>query len=177
MTTLAVLTSTLEDLCDEIENQEEIPQQLLERFVDASLQHSKKVGAYIGALQSLKKNAAYYSERAEIMTRRAKTCERLEAAIKDRLMAHIKTSPDLPWKSEEGDKLALRDNPEKLVVDVKLDRRHLNNLLWDHTKIPTEFLIVSTFYTLNTEAVKLTLKAGTSLEWARLERGQHLRVY
>lgn len=178
MTSLATITQVLDQICDEIDAVSgEFPQDLLERFTTAQMAHAEKVGAYVAVIETLKKNASYYEERAKLLARRARTAVKLEAAIKERLMFQIEHFPDLPWRSSEGDKIGVRNNPEGLKVDVPMDHRHINNIIPMETMIPVEFVTVATLYTLNTEAVRQFLKMGGTLSWARLERGKHVRIY
>jgi hypothetical protein len=178
MTTLAVLTNKLETLCDKIDNAEELPEDLLAEFADAKLAHEEKVAAYVAVLDNLKRNAAYYSERAELLTRRAKACERLEQSIKERLVFQIDTHPDLPWKSADNDKLKVQQNNKSLSVDFLLDRKTVSNILPHTTEVPPRFVTVYELKSLNTQALTDALKAGETFGWARLEsKGKHLRIY
>lgn len=177
MTSLATLTYKLENLCERIDNGDDIPEDLLAEFASAQMEHEQKVSAYVSVIDVMKRNAAYYSARAEILNRRAKTCERVEKAIKDRLVYQIDSNPDLPWKSLEGDKLRAQKNNESLTIDVPLDKRYISNVLTDISDVELEFVTVSKFYCVNTEAVKNYLKTGKTLNWARLEsKGKHLRI-
>lgn len=180
MTTLAVLTNQLEQLCDEIDAaQDAIPEDLLDRFADAKAAVEVKCSAYIGALRALQHNAAFYSERAELLKRRAKTCERVEKAIKDRLLWQLSTYPDVPYKSAEGDRIALRDNPESLELKILTSTRQFNKVIEsiDADKVPPEFTDLVTVRCLNTDKLKAALKNGLKLEWAELKRGRHVRIY
>lgn len=183
MSTLATLTSTIENLCAEIDDVMDgvIPEDLLERFADAQLAHAEKVSAYVGAVKALQYNAAYYSDRAELLKRRAKTCERVEKAIKDRLTYQIQMHPDMPWRNKEGDKIALRKSPESLVCDIKTYSRSFSNVIDSVVELGysdmLEFVDVVQVATLNKDKVKNYLKAGNSLPWARLENNHvHIRI-
>lgn len=180
MSTLAVLTNQLEQLCDEIDAaQDVIPEDLLDRFADAKAAVEVKCSAYIGALRTLQHNAAFYSERADLLKRRAKTCERIEKAIKDRLLWQLSTFPDVPYKSVEGDRIALRDNPESLELKILTSSRSFNKVIdaVDADKVPAEFLDLVTVTCLNTDKLKAALKEGLKLDWAALRRGKHVRIY
>lgn len=175
MTTLATLTQSIENLCYEIEDVGDgaIPDDLLERFTSAQMAHADKVSAYVGAVKSLQYNAAYYSDRAELLKRRAKTCERIEKAIKDRLMYQIQANPNLSFKSAEGDKIALRKSPESLVCDIPTASRTFSNVIdsivdLDHEDV-LRFVDVLQVTVLNKEKVKQVLKDGRELSWARLK--------
>ena len=176
MTTLSTLTASLELLCDQLDTDDEIPQDLLDRFVDAKLEHSKKVGAYISVIETLKHTEEFYKKKAEYFQKRAKSYERLEKGIKERLLYAVKTHPSLPWNSDDGRRLSLRDNPESLKLNFALDKRSLSNILTTIDDIPFEFVDVSSFHQLNVERVKAYLKAGNTLSWATLDRGKHLRI-
>lgn len=175
MTTLATLTQAIENLCYEIEDVGDgaIPDDLLERFTSAQMAHADKVSAYVGAVKSLQYNAAYYSDRAELLKRRAKTCERIEKEIKERLVYQIQTHPDLPFKSAEGDKIALRKSHESLVCDIKTYSRSFSNVLDNIVELSyddvLQFTDVVQVLCLNKEKVKEHLKSGYELKWARLK--------
>lgn len=179
MTTLAVLTNQLEQICDEIDlSQDVIPEDLLDRFADAKAAVEVKCSAYIGALRTLQHNAAFYSERAELLKRRAKTCERVEKAIKDRLLWQLTTYPDIPYKSAEGDRITVRDNPESLDLKILTSSRQFNKVIEsiDADKVPPEFVDLVTVRCLNTDRLKAALKDGLKLDWAELRRGKHVRI-
>lgn len=183
MSTLATLTQTIENLCHEIDDvmDGQIPDDLLERFTNAQMAHADKVSAYVGAVKSLQFSQAYYSDRAELLKRRAKTCERIEKSIKDRLVYQIQTHPDLPWRNKEGDKIALRKSPESLVCDIPTFSRTFSNIIdgvvdLSHYEL-MQFVDVLQVTVLNKEKVKQELKAGRQLSWARLKDDQvHIRI-
>jgi Siphovirus Gp157 len=181
MPTLATLTQQLEALCDEVDDcMDELPAELLERFASAKLSHAQKCDAYVAAIKGLQHNAAYYSARAEQLSKRAKTCERIERAIKDRLVYTINANPNLVFKSTDGDKLAVRNNPESLSLSVPLRSRSFSNVIenvveMNYPDIP-EYLDIAQVPILNTAKVKAFLQSGGELSFAKLETKQHLRV-
>lgn len=181
MSTLATLTHKLEELCERLENGEELGDDLLQEFADAKLERAQKLSAYSSVIEVIKRNAAFYSERAEQLNRRAKTCERLEKAIKERLCFQIVQNQDLPWVSSEGDKFKAQKNQESLKVFKNLEKRSYSNILASNDElkdIDMSFLNVVQLVTLNTDAVKQHLKSGKELPWAKLDSsGFHLRVY
>lgn len=168
MTTLNDINQQFELLCELVDKQEGVlPNDLLERFAETSLEHTKKIDAYLAVLDRCRIDSAYYSERSETLLRRAKTCEKVEKAIKERLKDMIIAHPDLPWKSSDGDKLRVQDSPEALVIEQETD--------FLISMVPTKY--VKIISKLDREKVKEDLKNGVILEWARLERGTHLRIY
>jgi len=177
VTTLATITASLEALSDLLDTDDEIPEDLLDRFVEAKLAHEQKVGAYVSVIGTLRRNQAFFSERSELLKRRAKTYERMEKAIIERLVFQMKEHPSLPWASDENDKLKLRPNPESLQVDLSLDKRTVAHILQEPRGVDPQFITVSMFNCLNTDAVKSYLKTGKTLSWARLaSKGEHLRI-
>lgn len=165
MTTLSDLTQRLELLCEKIDDLEgEIPNGLLELFAETNLEHTQKVDNYLFVLDRLRRDSAYYSQRSAKILQRAKTCESLEKAIKERLKQNIIAYPDLPWKSSDGDKLRVQENPESLVIEPLAD-------------IPIKYFNEKTVISVDREKIKEDLKNGVVLEWAKLERGTHLRIY
>jgi len=177
MTSLAILTHRLEELCEKLDQGELMPLDVLEQFADAKLDHQAKLSSYIAVLDIMRKNAAYYSERAELLARRDKTCVMVEKALKERLVYNIENHPDLPWKTNEGDKLRAQDNPESLSTDLTLDKKSLSNIVVDPSAVDAKYLDVVNLFCLNTDAVKKDLKSGVKLSWARLEKkGKHLRI-
>jgi flagellar motility protein MotE (MotC chaperone) len=179
-TSLSVLTSQLESLCDEVDESDSLPSDLLERFAGAQLQHAQKCDAYVAVIRGLQHNAAYYSVRAEQLSRRAKTCERVEKAIKERLLFLINENPGITFKSTDGDKIAARDNQEALKHDVPVRNRSYSNIIEDGNFFledeKLQFVDVVSFNCLNTAKVKEHLQSGKTLSWARLTRSQHLRI-
>jgi len=178
MTTLATLTQQLEALCDEIDEVGgEIPGDLLERFADIKASHEQKCGAYIAVINTLQKNSAYYSMRAELLKRRAKTCENVEKAIKNRLVYQLTNEPNISYVSKDGDKISLRDSPESLELKIKLSSRNVSRVIeFEHDEIPPEFCDLVVLKTVNTDKVKQYLKSGKKLDWAELKRDKHIRI-
>jgi len=179
-TTLALLTSNLEALCDEVDESDSLPSDLLERFAGAQLQHAQKCDAYVAVIRGLQHNAAYYSTRAEQLSRRAKTCERVEKAIKERLLFLINENPGISFKSTDGDKIAARDNQEALKHYIPVRNRSYSNIIDNVHSMSVndilQFVDVVTFHCLNAAKVKEHLQSGKDLSWARLTKSQHLRI-
>lgn len=178
MSTLATLTQQLETLCDEIDAVDgKIPEDILERFTSLQATHQEKCAAYVAVIGSLQHNAAYYSMRAELLKRRAKTCERVEKAIKDRLVWQLTNQPNIPYVSRDGDKITLRDSPESLELKIKTSSRSISRVLdSEFDAIPAEFIDVVVLKTLNTEKVKKHLQDGNKLDWAELKQDKHIRI-
>lgn len=179
-TSLSALTSKLEQLCDEVDDSDEIPKDLIERFADAQLSHAQKCDAYVAVINGLKHNGAYYSERSKQLARRAKTCERVEKAVKDRLLFLINANPGISFLGTDGDKIAVRDNPESLQHDIPTHNRSYSNIIDSIAELSydevLEYVDVVTFNCLNTEKLKSDLKTGKEISFARLTRGQSLRI-
>jgi hypothetical protein len=179
-TSLSALTSKLESLCDEVDESDTIPEDLIERFAGAQLQHAQKCDAYVAVIRGLQHNAAYYSVRAEQLSRRAKTCERVEKAIKERLLFLINENPGITFKSTDGDKIAARDNQEALKHDVPVRSRSYSNIIDNVHSMSVndilQFVDVVTFHCLNTAKVKEHLQKGKELSWAKLVKSKHLRI-
>lgn len=184
----ATLKGQLESLWDDLEESSgEIPEDILERLLSArfskesaELSHAQKCDAYVGIIKNLQHDAAYYSSRAELLNRRAKTCERIEKAIKDRLIYTINQNPNLVFKGTDGDKLTVWQNQESLKLTVPLSKRSYSNVVDSVVELSykemLEFIDVVQVATLNTTKVKEHLKAGNKLSFATLERGEHLRL-
>lgn len=180
MSTLATLTQRFEALCDEIDaNGGLVPEGLLERFTDLQASHQEKCSAYVALLKVSQMNAAYYSARSEQLKQRARTCELAEKSLKERLKYNLEQSPDLPWKTAEGDRISLRDNPESLELKILTTTRSFSKViepLRSSDVVPVEFIDMVSIKCLNTEKVKQYLKDGGKLDWAELKRGKHVRI-
>lgn len=179
MSTLATLTQQIEALCNEIDEVGgEIPADLLERFADIKASHEQKCGAYVAVISALHHNSAYYHNRAEILKRRANTCDRVEKAIKNRLVYQLTNEPNVPYVSKDGDKITLRDSPESLDLKILTRTRSFSNVLdsWYPKIIQPEFIDVVTLNCINTDKVKKFLQAGGKLDWAELKRDKHIRI-
>lgn len=185
------ISKQFEDFCEAIDALEggmesfvsEQNENLLDLFVDTKLEHARKVSSYLVVMDTLKLQAANLSERAELLKRRAKTTEKLLSAIKERLVMAIESYPDLPWKSEDGDKLRIQTNPKKLELKVTTDKRSYSNIVSSLDTSPYEqdlipYLTENKFFTIDTDRVKKDLMAGKKLSFAELsESGKHLRIY
>lgn len=179
MTTLATLTQQFEALCDKIDSNDGlVPEDLLELFTDLQASHQEKCSAYVALLKVSQMNAAYYSARAEQLKQRAKMCETVEKSLKERLKYNLEQSPDLPWKTADGDRISLRDSPESLNLKILTSTRSFSKVIEPICldQVPLEFIDVVTIKCLNTEKVKKHLQAGNELDWAELKRDKHVRV-
>ena len=112
------------------------------------------------------------------------TAKRLELGlekIKDDTLEIMKTNPDVPYKGELG-RLQVQDNASA-AVEVFLDttKKSFINIVdpadIEKAQIPDKFLATHKYYTLVIAEVKKALESGEEIPWAKLRKGQHLRIY
>lgn len=117
----------------------------------------------------------------------AERAEALKERVEQHTMEFMAVCPDVRFEGNLGRLAAQNNSSGRLEVDFPLGSRTFSNLLevggGDETLettavslIPTEYIRTITLKQLDTAKLKSDIEAGKEIVWAKVERGQHLRV-
>ena len=178
--TLASVAAELALLLDEIDTHDgEITADIIARFDDASLAVADKTDKWISYLDSLKAMSAALKERKDRAAKAQKSVEALQARLKDYLKGVLSTNPGIPFKGSEGS-LALQKNPESVRYAFTREERTVYSVVHPNTLAMFNGLgaYVTEIRSLVVDGakVKADLQAGMQLDFATLERGDHVRI-
>lgn len=176
MTTLSNIVNELDRICTEIDESDALPNDLLERFASTQLEQKDKLSAYVAVIDQAQAASAYFQERANKLTKRAKTAERVASAVKERLLFVMQQHPELPWQSSDGDKFTACNSQPSLEIDLNYYKTSYNYILNDLFGIPEQFIDIVQLTCLNSQKVKKHLLDGNKLSWARLQHSKYLRI-
>lgn len=102
--------------------------------------------------------------------------DRIEAKTIETMQLH----PDLNYKGEAGQLKVQLNGAAKLVTSLLLTNKSVSNIVdleqIREAGVPDGYLESITYLVLNKEKVIADLKNGLQLPWARLEKGNHLKV-
>ncbi len=178
--TLASVAAELALLLDEIDSHDgEITADIIARFDDASLAVADKCDRWIGYLDSLKAMSAALKERKDRAAKAQKSVDALQARLKDYLKGVLATNPGVPFKGSEGS-LALQKNPESVRYAFTRDERTIYAVVPQATlemfSDLHNYVTAITSLVVDSVKVKEALKSGVILDFATLERGEHVRI-
>jgi hypothetical protein len=170
---------------------------LAEVLGDLSVDLRSAVDRRIGFLDHLGKRSAggkpgtgligRYEELYREYRAAAERAEALKARVEESTMLVMQTLPDVKFQGNLG-RLACQNNSAgRLEVDFPLGSRTFSNLLefsgGEETMessavnlIPEEYIKRIFVKQLDTAKLKADIEAGKEIVWARVEKGQHLRV-
>lgn len=127
------------------------------------------------AIKSAKENKALWDKRLEI----------LELCIKEfdrEIMLIMKENPNLPYASDAGAFKIIRNGGKQAInLTFQAIPKSISNVIGGEDiethKIPSRYINIASYYTLNSEAVRDDLEKGKELAWAKLlPRGERLEV-
>lgn len=179
MATLYDLSKEFEDLASNLESSEDLSLAIIEKFKDLEIQHSDKVQGYIDLIEAVRANAAFYSLKSERLKQKSKAAEKIEKLLLERMKFCIEQNPNLPWKATNGDKVSLRNSPQRLELKgfTTFNRSVSNVIEFSEVEIDPKFIDIINLNCLNTDRVKDHLKNIGELSWAHLKTDQHVRIY
>jgi hypothetical protein len=171
-TPLAEAASLLTELCERIDNGENLDHALMAAFNETKLDLAEAVDRRIafdhwckGAIEAARQARNDWDERKKLL-------EALLERFKENTKAIIEANPDLPYAGKLG-RLALQKNPPS--VQYAFGTKDVTPDLIDYLGIPREYVRVT--YEIDTAKVKADLLAGKEITWAALKTdGCHLRV-
>lgn len=171
----------LADLCDKIDNVDELDDALLKEFDEASTSLEESIDRRKFVLREAQSKIelarAYKKSLDDTIKRLSKVQERIEKTT----MELISSKPDLPFKDSFGNKVSIRKNSQpSLTFTLNLrDSKVVSNILDESSisvlNIDSKYLKTVSYTTLDTEKLKLDLQTGVAIEWASLVWGSHVR--
>ena len=170
---------------------------LAEVLGDLSVDLRSAVDRRIGFLDHLGKRSAggkpgtgligRYEELYREYRAAAERAEALKARVEESTMLVMQTLPEVKFQGNLG-RLACQNNASgRLEVDFPMATKTFSNLLEyggagetmlnsASALIPDEYVRLITVRQLDTAKLKADIEAGKEIVWARVEKGQHLRV-
>lgn len=160
---------TLSNLCNRMDEEEDIDELLVQEFNDALTNVSESVDRRKAVFRELESKIemarSYKNEIKKQIERYEILKERLVETTKRIILAH----PNIPFKDSFGRQLKVLPNPTpKLVLD-----QYMIESMSPYEDM--EYLKYDTVVQVDKEAIKKDLLNGKKLSWARLEYGTQLR--
>lgn len=177
-TSLAVLSHAFVDLCNEIDDQEEVSDALVEKFMNVELAHTEKCDAWIYNLDQVKSRIAFLKERKKRIEQGYKFAQNLEIRMKEYVKYQIENN-DIPFKGTEG-VIKLQASPKKVDHNITVENKTVYNAvdisIADLIPDCQEYLKSHTYYSIDLAKIKADLKSGKELSFASLSKGTHVRI-
>ncbi len=170
----------LSNLCDLIDNADDMKEGLIQAFQAAGLDLAESIErrkAVMWAIEGQLTSARGARSEIDAYVQRLKA---IKESLKEEAREAMEAHPDLPWRDSMGRKLSLCKSQPALSYPFDLkDKRTFTNLVDTETirmfSIPTKYLVANMVTTLNTKAIKEDLEAGVDIMWAELQHNKHVR--
>ena len=166
------------ELCDKIDDMEEVEGELVERFMNLKLEHKEKVDSWIYILDQVKSRTAFLKDRKKRLEKAYKLCQNLEIRMKEYLRFVINNT-SVPLNGNEG-RIYLHGSAEKVDHNIKTENKSVYNAVDQSITgfVPdiSPYLKEIKFYSLDVTKIKEDLKAGKKLSFAKLTKSSHIRV-
>ncbi len=179
---LAEHAAIVEAICNQIDDNEdeELPEGLIQKFMEANLDLARKTDNWIGLLDAVKARINLLDDMKLRVKKALKAAKTLDQSMKDYVKFVIAgTEGRIPLKGTVGT-LYAHSNPEGLHVTVKTTEKAVYHVVdpampdWDQSML--QYCRQVTFLTLDKDKVRADLKAGMKLPWAELVRDFHVRI-
>jgi len=170
------LLVSLRVLENEIDNADEITPELCEAHFSQLTAIDEKVDRLLAYMDISKRNAALYSERAQELEKRAISWEKKLERLEEYALYLVERFPDVAWRGSERS-FNKKLNPPSVVIPFKKSYSNANMIPEELVSlIPEKYRKEVTIHVLNSDVIKADLKAGESLDFAKLERKVKLEV-
>lgn len=175
---LAVLAHDFGELCNQIDEAEDIGEGVIEKFMEAKGELSIKVDSWIYKLDQAKHWVQFVKDRKKRVEKGYKIAQNIEKGMKQYVKYQLENN-DIPFKGTEGT-LYLHGQAEKVDHNINVENKTVFNCVDSSIAdlIPgiDEYLKSHTFYSIDIAKIKADLKAGKKLGFAKLSKGKHVRV-
>lgn len=180
MTTLGQIQINLENMMAEIDDSEEITDEQIDRFLGLRLEREVKIDGWIKYKTACKFFAAQIKEYRDRFQENYKTAQNLEKRVNERIKWHMENDrTGMAFSGKEMGGLRLQNNGRaSLKIDVPLEDVTVYAALADQTyrdKV-RKYLKDVTIKVIDKKLIRADLEAGEEIEWARLEKGKHVRI-
>ena len=173
---LAELMSQLQVLERQIDESEEITIDQCESHFAQIKDVDQKVDRLLSYMDLCKSNSALYSERSEDLQKRAEYWDRRLASLQNYALWLTNTYPEIEWRGTDRT-FAKKLNPPSLNCQLKKGFS-TNNYIPDELifSVPEKYRECKMVWILKSDLVKDELKAGKTLNFAKLERKEALQI-
>ena len=154
--------TTLEKICDQIDNSMEVTDMLRETFLESVDNLEAAVDRRISFIKYAESQIAAAKRMRDQWQDRAERFEKIVDSVEESTKMFMKSYPNMPYKGKLGS-LRLQKNSVPALI---IDREELD--------VSDEYFVHHT--TLNKSKIKEELMNGKDIEGARLEYGEHLRI-
>lgn len=173
---LAAMMSALQILEKQIDDSEEITPEQCDAHFSSIKEIDVKVDRLLAFMDLCKQNAATYSERAESLKKASESWERKYDGLCKYALWLTERYPEVEWRGSDRT-FAKKLNPPSLNCQLKKSYS-TSNLIPDELvfSVPEKYRECKVIWLLKSDVVKDELKAGKSLNFARLDRKEALAV-
>lgn len=173
---LANMMSALQVLEKEIDNADEITPEQCEAHFGQIKEIDSKVDRLLAYMDICKSNAALYSERADSLKKAAESWDRKYESLSKYALWLTERYPEVEWRGTDRT-FAKKLNPPSLNCQLKKSFSTAN-MIPDELifSVPEKYRECKIVWILKTDLVKDELKAGKTLNFAKLERKEELGI-
>lgn len=173
---LAELMSQLQALERQIDEAEEITIDQCESHFSQIKDIDAKVDRLLAYMDLCKSNAALYSERSEQLSKQASFWERRLASLQNYALWLTNSYPEVEWRGTDRT-FSKKLNPPSLNCQLKKSFSTANYIPDELVfSVPEKYRECKMVWILKSDLVKDELKAGKTLNFAKLERKEALQV-
>lgn len=175
--TLASLMIALEQMESVLDCVGEITRDMVQEHFDAYTAVDEKTDKLIGFINRLKLEAAAASEKSEAYKAKAKAYEASLERVKEYSKWLLQRFPDIEYRGTKG-KLALQRIQPKLIITIPQHRFSSERVIPSEMvqSIPDTFRKLNVIWTIDTDALRDSLKNGNETPIARLEESSSVRI-
>lgn len=183
-TPFAVAAANLAVLCDAIEELpgEDIPGFVIKMFESDKLAIRDAIDRRIATLRMFESGAANAGEARKLWQNRERALQNAYEALKSYTKTTMQENPGIPYQGNDG-QLAIQKNSkgilniDLLLKDVSSSLKRIDLASFDDAaKFPGLEKYMKNVLCLDTAELRRDLEEKTTLPWARLEFGSHVRI-
>lgn len=169
------------EIMEEIESctDDELPALLKETFSRSIKDLKSNVDLAYFVFEDLKAQEEQARVIGEQFIAKAKRIDAAMKQMKESVKGLMEQEPGLKLEGEVG-RMRLQANAEGLHLNFTTKPKTIYGAVSEedifYCGIPAVYLDKTVTYKLKTDEIRADLKAGMELKWARLERGQHVRI-
>lgn len=175
---IAVLAREFGELCDKIDQADEIEEGVVENFMAVKGELSDKVDVWIYKLDQGKSWTQFIKDRKKRVEKGYKFAQNIEKRMKSYIKYQLENAT-VPFKGLEGT-IYLHGNAEKVDHTIKTENKTVHNAIDESVLdlVPdiNPYVKTKSFHFLDVTKVKEDLKAGKKLSFAKITKGSHVRV-
>lgn len=166
-------------LLQQIEELEDIDQAVLSTFGEMKLELADAVDRRIYFLQFLESQVEHVDKMVKAWQSRKKVLQNLTERMEESTKHTILSANGKLKLSGTTGELSVQRSPPKLDLLFEPMRKSFDVLTHDVAskyEIPSKYIQHTEFLQLNKDALREDLQAGIELSWAKIVRGNHIRI-